>query len=92
MSRQIRFSPNVLIQSFGTQAVVLNLNNETYYALNEVALRMWELLTSSQSEAETLRQLYEEFEADPAVLRQDLEEFILALEKLQVIEIIVTPS
>ena len=41
---------DVLFHSFGGEAVLLDQKAETYYRLNETALRMWELVTGGASE------------------------------------------
>ena len=42
---------NVLAQELGGEVVLVNLENETYYNLNQVSSRMWQLLTE-QSDVE----------------------------------------
>jgi len=66
----------VLFQELEGESVLLNLDTETYYGLDEVGTSMWEALTASdaiQSAFDTLLTLYE---VRPETLRQDLTELV----------------
>jgi hypothetical protein len=73
------FSPEVLFQPLGNEAVLLNLSNNRYYGLNEVGARMWELLQEHGALEAVVAQMVEEYEIDEATLRQDLEGLIAQL-------------
>jgi len=63
---------DVLIREVGGEAVLLNLNSETYFGLDEVGTRMWQALTSASSIQHAYEQLLAEYDVDPDTLRSDL--------------------
>jgi hypothetical protein len=87
MSRRINSVNNLLVHQYGDEAVVLNLNNETYYSFNGVAMRMWQVLTSNPSVEQALQVLQAEYEVDETVLRSDLDAFIQQLESMNLVEV-----
>lgn len=69
----------VLFRVIAGEAVVLNLNSESYFGLDEVGTRLWAALTESPSIEAAHRALLEEFEVDADVLRADLDAFVAKL-------------
>lgn len=65
-------APDVLYRTFGNEAVLLHLESERYYSLNESAARMWELLTGGRSAQETASAVASEFDASEEVVLADL--------------------
>lgn len=63
---------NVFVKEMPDSAVALNLNNENYYGLNTTAFVMYENLLTSDTVADALVKLTEEFEADPEEIKKDL--------------------
>jgi len=54
------------------ESVLLNLDNERYYGLDDVGTRMLFVLTSAESVQSAWKQLVDEYDVDSEVLRQDL--------------------
>jgi hypothetical protein len=75
---RVTVSPNVLFQQLEDESVLLNLNNDRYYGLDDVGTRMWALLSEHGDVATALGHLSVEYgaEVDDAVLRHDLGELI----------------
>ena len=83
----MRLNPRVLFQKLGTEAVLLHLDSEEYFGLNEVALRMWEVLTENNFDSElTISELAIEYDTEKMILKNDLSELInnLILNKILV--------
>ena len=70
--QRLAVPPDVLINVFGGQSVILNLKSERYFGLDEVGTSMWKALTTSASISDAERALLAEFDVEPARLRQDL--------------------
>lgn len=70
---------HVLLRELDGQAVLLNLETETYFGLDEVGARMWTELVANASVDGAFRSLQHEFEVDPGVLRSDLESLVAQL-------------
>jgi len=72
LSQKIRFKPDVLIQQVAGELVLLDLESEVYFGLDEVGARMMTLLNEKNSAAEVLDQLVGEYDVDRATLERDL--------------------
>lgn len=66
----------VVMQEVEGESVVLNLDSEDCFTLDEVATRMWAVLTAAASIQEAYDALLAEYDVAPEVLRQDLEKLI----------------
>jgi len=62
----------VLISRLQEESVILNLQSERYFGLDDVGTRFLTVLTSSESIEDAYQELAAEFDVDPEVLRQDL--------------------
>ena len=58
------------------ESVLLNLDSEIYFGLDEVGTRMWALLTTAPSVQAAYDALRTEFDVAPETLRSDLETLI----------------
>jgi hypothetical protein len=61
-----------LFREVGEGGVLLNLESERYYILDDVGTRMWELLTELGDVTATAERLLDEYDVDEALLRRDL--------------------
>jgi len=66
----------VLVRFMDRESVLLNLETERYFGLDETGTRMWQVVTSAQSVEAALQQLLEEYDAQPEVLRSNLTELV----------------
>jgi hypothetical protein len=62
----------VLISRLQEESVILNLESERYFGLDDVGTRFLTVLTSSESIESAYQELAAEFDVDPQVLRHDL--------------------
>lgn len=81
---------DVLISNLQQDSVILNLDSERYYGLDDVGTRFLSVLTASESIEAAYEKLIGEYDVDAGVLRQDLLELAENLVK-QGILIRVTP-
>jgi hypothetical protein len=77
--QRISIPADVLISKVEDESVILNLDSERYFGLDEVGTRFMSLLTTSSTIQAAYEVLVEEYDVDEAVLRRDLAEL---LEKL----------
>jgi hypothetical protein len=63
---------SVLVQELNSEIVLLNMDSESYYSLNAVGSRMWQMLTQSGDLEGTIEQLLRVFFIDETRLRQDV--------------------
>ncbi len=64
---------HVLTRPLDDELVLLNLDNENYYGLDEVSARMWEVLSASPSVEVGVAQLLTEYDVEPDRLRADVQ-------------------
>jgi len=72
LTDRITVPEDVLISRLEDESVLLNLDNERYYGLDDVGTRMLSVLTSSASVQSAWEKLIAEYDVDREVLRQDL--------------------
>ena len=65
----------VMARQVGNESVILDLSSGTYYGLDPVGARIWQLMTEGQ----TLAQVCETMLAEYEVSREDIERDVLAL-------------
>lgn len=63
---------DVVTRRLGNEMVLLNLSSGTYFALNEVGARIWELIKDGVPPPQMIQPLLDEFETDASVLEADL--------------------
>lgn len=67
--------------------MLLNLQSEQYFGLDEVGTRMWAALTSANSIQEAYETLLGEYEVDAEKLRRDLQGLLEKLVEKGLIEV-----
>ncbi len=72
LSQNVVQCPNVLVQNLADEAVLLNLDSEAYFGLNEVGTRMFAVLQEHNSIADAHQQLLAEYDIDSEKLKTDL--------------------
>ena len=76
MNQIVQVLPDVLSQEVSGETVLLDLNNENYFGLNEVGTRIWQLL-QEQNDLEIIYDIMlDEYEVDAKQLRKDFDDII----------------
>jgi hypothetical protein len=73
-------SPEVLSRVLDGEAILLHLGSGTYFGMNEVATRAWELIVAGTTYAAMCSSLVAEFEVSQAEIERDMREFLSALQ------------
>jgi hypothetical protein len=63
---------DVLMREVAGESVILNLSTETYYSLDEVGTRFWQLLATCETIQQAYAHLADEFDVEAQDLRDDL--------------------
>jgi hypothetical protein len=66
----------VLFRKLADESVILSLDAETYFGLDEVGTRTWELLAAAPNLQAAFETLCAEYDVDSGQLRRDLEELL----------------
>jgi hypothetical protein len=84
----VHIPAHVFFTSVDGGSVLLNTHTHTYFALEEVGVRFWDLLKDGNPLKEIHRMLLDEYEVGPAQLEQDLLELLNALLDNGLLEIV----
>jgi len=66
----------VLVRFMDRESVLLNLETERYFGLDETGTRMWQVATSAPNVEAALLQLQDEYDAQPEILQSSLTELL----------------
>jgi Coenzyme PQQ synthesis protein D (PqqD) len=70
---------HVLVRFLDRESVLLNLETERYFGLDETGTRMWQLVTDSQNIDVAYQELLAEFDVEPDLLRSNFTELLSRL-------------
>ena len=70
---------HVLVRYLARESVLLNLETEQYFGLDETGTRMWQLVTASPCIDSAYQELLAEFDVEPELLRSNLVELVSRL-------------
>lgn len=77
--RSVSVPEHVLVQDISGELVLLNLQQECYYGLNNVGTRMWQVITDAPSLESAVQTLLAEYDVAEDELRRDLADLITHL-------------
>lgn len=86
-SARTRVSDGILFRELDGESVILSLDSETYFGLDEVGTRTWELLRAGPTIQAAYETLCSEYDVDSEQLRRDLEELLDRLITHKLIEV-----
>ncbi|HEX8765734.1 MAG TPA: PqqD family protein [Candidatus Acidoferrum sp.] len=67
---------HVLVRLLDQESVLLNLETEQYFGLDETGTRMWQLVTTSPNIDAAYEALLAEYDVQPEMLRENLTELL----------------
>jgi Coenzyme PQQ synthesis protein D (PqqD) len=86
-SDRVKVPDDVLISGLQSESVMLQLNTERYFGLDEVGTRILSVLAVSDSIEAAFELLKDEYDVDSDVLRQDLLSLVENLAQHGLIEV-----
>jgi len=75
-SRRLKIPEHVLHQNLQGETILLDLDNGTYFGLDEVGTRFWELVGVHGRFDAALGSILEEYEVERAQLEEDLRSLV----------------
>lgn len=87
LSAAVDIPEHILTRQLDDELVILDLESERYFGLDDVGTRMWQTLTTTDSVGSALDCLQEEYDADPKRLRGDLEDLLDQLVEQRLIRV-----
>ncbi len=76
LSQKITFSQSVFAQEVDGEMVLLDMESENYFGLDEVGTAIWQAMQENESLQEVFEVLMEQYEVEAEVLQNDLSEFV----------------
>ncbi len=87
LKQTIHILPDVLSQEVSGETVLLDLNSENYFGLDEIGTRIWQLLQEYGGIQKVYDTILEEYDVDKKQLKKDLDELVAKLVDAGLIEI-----
>jgi hypothetical protein len=91
-AEEITIRDGVLHQQLDDETVLLELSTETYYGLDEVGTRVWQLLKDHRTIDPIVAALMAEYEVDEGTLRADVERLVGELAAVGLIQVKPAPG
>ncbi len=87
LTQSIKVLPDVLSQEVSGETVLLDLNSENYFGLNDVGTRIWQLIQEDGDLQKVYDTMLDEYDVDKKQLGKDMEELVARLVDAGLIEI-----
>jgi hypothetical protein len=75
-SDKVTVPGHVLVRFLDKEAVLLNIETERYFGLDETGARMWQLATTAETIDAAYQELLTEYDVDAQTLREHLSELM----------------
>jgi Coenzyme PQQ synthesis protein D (PqqD) len=79
---------HVLVRFLDRECVLLNLETERYFGLDETGTRMWQLVTTTASLNAAFQTLLAEYDVEPELLKTNLTDLMSRLVENGLLEVI----
>jgi coenzyme PQQ synthesis protein D (PqqD) len=86
-SDRVEVPKDVLVRFVEKETVLLNLDTECYYGLDETGTRMWQVVTAAPSIEKAYEELLSEFDVEAELLRQHFSELLGSLGDLGLLRV-----
>jgi hypothetical protein len=74
-----KLNPDAVFRDLDGEAVILDLGSGTYFGLNEVGTRVWQLVGDGHDEPRIVEMLSAEYDADRATIAGDVARLLTEL-------------
>ena len=81
LNRKVTFADTVFAQEVDGEMVLLDMNSENYFGLDEVGTAIWQAMQEKESLKEVFEVLLEQYEVEEDVLKKDLIDFVEKLKE-----------
>ncbi|MDH3994850.1 MAG: PqqD family protein [Gammaproteobacteria bacterium] len=87
LNQKITLSPDVISQEVSGETVLLDLESENYFGLDEVGTRIWQLIKEKEDLQAIYTTLLDEYEVEESRLQADLEALLGEISKLGLVSL-----
>ncbi|MCX2980391.1 PqqD family protein [Halieaceae bacterium IMCC14734] len=81
LNQKVTLSSEALSQQVSGETVIMDLASETYFGLDPVGTRIWELLQTEHSLQSVFDTLQQEYDVTATTLSEDLEKLLRELQQ-----------
>jgi coenzyme PQQ synthesis protein D (PqqD) len=86
LSDKMTIPSHVMARQVGDETVILDLASGTYFGLNPVGARIWQLISEGQTIGGVLESVLAEFEVNAAEAERDLDNLVAELHRRELIK------
>lgn len=87
LNQKITFAQTVFAQEVDGEMVLLDMESENYFGLDEVGTAIWQAIEAYGNLEEVLNALLEQYDVEAEVLEKDLSDFVENLQKSGLVEV-----
>ncbi len=84
---KINIPQSLFVQEVDGEMVLLDMNSENYFGLDEVGTAIWQAMQEKETLKEVFEVLLEQYEVEPEVLEKDLLSFVEKLVESGLVEV-----
>ncbi|HTQ98849.1 MAG TPA: PqqD family protein [Candidatus Acidoferrum sp.] len=88
LNMRVELSPQALSQEIGGEVVILDLASTTYFGLDKVGARFWQLLQDNPEVEPACKQLLTEYEVSAEQLELDLRQLLTQLSEAGLLKLV----
>jgi len=88
LNKKVTFTDTVFAQEVDGEMVLLDMNSENYFGLDEVGTAIWQAMQEKESLKEVFEVLVEQYEVEEDVLKNDLVTFVEKLEESGLVKVV----
>ena len=85
MTQTIEISSEILTQEVGGETVILDLKTESYFGLDEVGTRIWQLLQQEKDTQNITETMLDEYDVEEKQLEKDIQNLLTKLNEAGII-------
>lgn len=87
LPKKVKISDNVLFQEIDNEYVLLNMETELYFGLNDIGAMAWQIISQEGTTDTLIEKLMSEYNVPAEILTNDIYQLLDELNKEQLITI-----
>ena len=87
LNKKVTFADTVFAQEVDGEMVLLDMNSENYFGLDEVGTAIWQAMQDDGNLKKVFEVLLEQYEVEEDVLKNDLITFVEKLQESGLVEV-----
>ena len=87
LNQKITFADTVFAQEVDDEMVILDMESENYFGLDEVGTSIWQAMQEHGTLQDVFDALLEQYDVEPEILEKDLSDFVEKLLESGLVEV-----